>query len=63
MEADSYHFSMATPLYGTELYEQAKIGGFLRESFSDEALAAAEPLIETPEFTADDLRKLCYKLI
>jgi len=31
----------------------------LRECFSDEALAAAEPLIETPEFTADDLRGLC----
>ena len=57
--ADSFHFSIATPLYGTELYEQAKSGGFLREGFSDEALAAAEPLIETPEFTAEDLRKLC----
>jgi len=56
--ADSFYFSYATPLYGTELYEQAKRGGFLRNCFSDEALAAAEPLIETPEFTADDLREL-----
>ena len=56
--ADVFHFSIATPLYGTELYEQAKRGGFLRDDFSDEALAAAEPLIETPEFTADDLREL-----
>jgi anaerobic magnesium-protoporphyrin IX monomethyl ester cyclase len=56
--ADVFHFSIATPLYGTELYEQAKRGGFLRSCFSDEALAAAEPLIETPEFTADDLREL-----
>jgi len=56
--ADVFHFSIATPLYGTELYEQAKRGGFLRNCFSDEALAAAEPLIETPEFTADDLREL-----
>ena len=56
---DIFHFSIATPLYGTELYEQAKRGGFLRDSFSDEDLAAAEPLIETPEFTADDLRELC----
>jgi magnesium-protoporphyrin IX monomethyl ester (oxidative) cyclase len=56
--ADVFHFSIATPLYGTELYEQAKSGGFLRNCFSDEALAAAEPLIETPEFTADDLLEL-----
>ena len=59
--AEIFHFSIATPLYGTELYEQAKRGGFLRDNFSDEALSAAEPLIETSEFTADDLRKLCAK--
>jgi magnesium-protoporphyrin IX monomethyl ester (oxidative) cyclase len=59
--ADGFYFSIATPLYGTELYEQAKRGGFLKESFNDEALAAAEPLIETPEFTADDLRELCAR--
>jgi anaerobic magnesium-protoporphyrin IX monomethyl ester cyclase len=57
--ADSFQFSIATPLYGTELYEQAKRGGYLRENFSDEALAALEPLIETEEFTADDLLELC----
>ena len=57
--ADGFQFSIATPVYGTELYEQAKLGGFLTDGFSDEALAAAEPLIETPEFTADDLRELC----
>jgi anaerobic magnesium-protoporphyrin IX monomethyl ester cyclase len=57
--ADSFYFSYATPVYGTELYEQAKRGGFLRDCFSDEALAEAQPLIETPEFSADDLRELC----
>lgn len=57
--ADSFIFSIATPVYGTRLYEQAKRDGFLRECFSDDALAAAEPLIETPEFTADELRELC----
>jgi anaerobic magnesium-protoporphyrin IX monomethyl ester cyclase len=56
--ADSFIFSIATPLYGSELYEQAERGGFLTDGFSDESLAAAEPLIETPEFTADDLREL-----
>jgi anaerobic magnesium-protoporphyrin IX monomethyl ester cyclase len=59
--ADSFIFSIATPLYGTELYEQAERGGFLRTCFSDEALSAAEPLIETPEFTADELRELCAR--
>jgi magnesium-protoporphyrin IX monomethyl ester (oxidative) cyclase len=59
--ADGFIFSIATPQYGTELYEQAKRGGFLRDGFSDEALSAVEPLIETPEFTADDLRELCAR--
>jgi anaerobic magnesium-protoporphyrin IX monomethyl ester cyclase len=59
--AENFHFSIATPLYGTELYEQAKRGGFLRDGFSDESLAAAEPLIETAEFTADELRELCLQ--
>jgi magnesium-protoporphyrin IX monomethyl ester (oxidative) cyclase len=59
--ADGFIFSIATPQYGTELYEQAERGGFLRGGFSDEALSAAEPLIETPEFTADDLRELCAR--
>jgi len=59
--AENFHFSIATPLYGTELYEQAKRGGFLRDDFSDESLAAAEPLIETAEFTADELRALCLQ--
>jgi magnesium-protoporphyrin IX monomethyl ester (oxidative) cyclase len=59
--ADSFIFSIATPLYGTELYEQAERGGFLRNCFSDEALSTAEPLIETPEFTADELRELCAR--
>ncbi|MBN1357468.1 radical SAM protein [Candidatus Bathyarchaeota archaeon] len=57
--ADSFIFSIATPVYGTRLYEQAKQGGFLRDCFSDDALAAVEPLIETPEFSADDLVELC----
>jgi len=57
--AESFIFSIATPVYGTRLHKQAKQRGFLRECFSDEALAAVEPLIETPEFSADDLVKLC----
>ena len=59
--ADGFYFSYATPVYGTELYEQAKRGGFI--SFNDDALAEAQPLIETPEFTADELRELCARAI
>lgn len=59
--ADRFYFSYATPLVGTELFRQAKEGGYLRPEFSDEALSWAQPLIETPEFTAEDLRELCAK--
>ncbi len=57
--AESFIFSIATPVYGTRLYEQAKQSGFLRECFNDDALAAVEPLIETPDFSADELVELC----
>jgi anaerobic magnesium-protoporphyrin IX monomethyl ester cyclase len=59
--ADSFIFSIATPIYGSELYEQAKRGGFLRDGFCEDALAAAEPLIETSEFTAEELLELCAR--
>jgi magnesium-protoporphyrin IX monomethyl ester (oxidative) cyclase len=57
--ADSFVFSIASPIYGTELYQQAKKEGYLRPGFCEDALASAEPLIETPEFSAKDLIKLC----
>jgi magnesium-protoporphyrin IX monomethyl ester (oxidative) cyclase len=59
--ADSLIFSIAMPIYGTPLYEQAKQGGYLREGFCDYALAATEPLIETPQFSAEDLQQLCAR--
>ena len=59
--AEGFHFSIAMPVYGTELYEQAVKGGYLRECFSDEALAASEPLIETEDFNAEELIDLCKK--
>ena len=59
--ADRFYFSIATPMYGTELYEQAKRRGFLRKGFNDEALSSVEPLIETPEFTMQELRELCIQ--
>ena len=59
--ADKFYFSYAMPLYGTELYNQAVKGGFLKEDFDDDALSSVQPLIETEEFTVEDLQKLCKK--
>jgi magnesium-protoporphyrin IX monomethyl ester (oxidative) cyclase len=59
--ADTFIFSIAMPLYGTAFYEQAKEGSFLREGFCDFALAATEPQVETPEWSARDLQELCMK--
>lgn len=59
--ADGLIFSIAMPIYGTALYEQAKQGGYLREGFCDYALAATEPLIETAEWSARDLQELCMR--
>ncbi|MCW3997338.1 MAG: B12-binding domain-containing radical SAM protein [Candidatus Bathyarchaeota archaeon] len=53
--ANRFYFSFAMPQYGTELYKQAKKGGYLRSNFNDDALSAAQPLIETNEFTINDL--------
>jgi magnesium-protoporphyrin IX monomethyl ester (oxidative) cyclase len=53
--ADHFYFSIAQPIYGTELYDQALKGGFLKEQFGADSLTGGEPLIETPEFTVDDL--------
>jgi magnesium-protoporphyrin IX monomethyl ester (oxidative) cyclase len=59
--AESFVFSIAMPLYGTAFYEQAKAGGYIRDGFCDYALAATEPLVETPEFTAEEIAELCMK--
>jgi anaerobic magnesium-protoporphyrin IX monomethyl ester cyclase len=56
--ADRFSFSIAQPIYGTELYEQALNGGYLKEQFGSDALSGGQPLIETPEFTVDELCQL-----
>jgi anaerobic magnesium-protoporphyrin IX monomethyl ester cyclase len=59
--AESFVFSIAMPLYGTAFYEQAKAGDFICKGFCDYALAATEPLVETPEWTAQEISELCMK--
>jgi magnesium-protoporphyrin IX monomethyl ester (oxidative) cyclase len=56
--ATHFLFNIATPIYGTDLYEQAKSGDFLRETFTD-SLSIVYPSIETPEFNGHYLRDLC----
>ncbi|MCL4429872.1 MAG: B12-binding domain-containing radical SAM protein [Candidatus Bathyarchaeota archaeon] len=59
--AESFIFSIAMPLYGTAFYEQAKASGYIKEGFCDYALAATEPLVETPEWSAVEISELCMK--
>jgi len=51
-------FNIATPYYGTELYRQAKQGGFLRENFNYESLCTLEAFIDTPEFKAEQIKEI-----
>ncbi len=59
--ADSFIFSIASPIHGTELYDQARKLGFLKEGFCEDSLAAAEPSIATPEFSIEELQELCLR--
>jgi radical SAM superfamily enzyme YgiQ (UPF0313 family) len=56
--ATHFLFNIATPIYGTDLYDQAKRGNFLKETITD-SLSIVYPSIETSEFNTDYLRELC----
>ena len=56
-------FSIATPLYGTELYHESIKNGFINKDLTDEDFAEAtrmegKHLIETSDFTAEDITGL-----
>jgi len=51
-------FHIATPLYGTELYQQAKDKGYLIKDFDADLLSPMEPLIETPDWTTEEIKQL-----
>ncbi len=57
--ASKFYFSIAMPVYGSKLYEQAVGGGYLKQNFGDSSLAEVEPVIETPEFTAEEIQNMC----
>jgi anaerobic magnesium-protoporphyrin IX monomethyl ester cyclase len=54
---------VATPLFGTKLYEDCVEHGYLREDLTSRALAEVrqangKPLIETPNFTVEDVQNI-----
>ncbi len=60
------HLHIATPLYGTRLYEQCKDEGFIRENLTPRDFAEVRqtrglPLIETNDFTPDEVRKIAIE--
>jgi len=57
------HLLIATPSYGTKLYEECLNKGYLKEAITPRALAEARqtrgtPIIETSEFTAQDVKEI-----
>ena len=56
MSAAGFH--IATPYYGTRLYEEAVQKGFLRADFDSSLLTTGEPLISTPEWDLDTIKRL-----
>ena len=55
MGASHISFSIATPYYGTEFYEQAKSLRYLK-AVNDEKMHTFEPQVETPEFTLEEIK-------
>jgi magnesium-protoporphyrin IX monomethyl ester (oxidative) cyclase len=54
---ESAGINMATPLYGTELYEQSVKNGYLKpEETNDFYLSTLEPLISTKEWSKEEIR-------
>ena len=56
-------FSIATPLYGTELYHESLNNGFINKDLTDEDFAEAtrmegKNLIETMDFNAEDIKNI-----
>jgi magnesium-protoporphyrin IX monomethyl ester (oxidative) cyclase len=57
------HLLIATPLYGTRLYEECREKGFIRENlttrdFAEVRQTRGTPLIETPDFTPEEVKEI-----
>ena len=62
------HLFMATPSYGTRLYDECKSKGYIQENLSWNSFASARqpkgmPLISTPDFTPEDVKEIAAKAL
>ncbi|MBE3142772.1 MAG: hypothetical protein IMZ61_02470, partial [Planctomycetes bacterium] len=62
------HLFIATPSYGTRLYEQCKKKGYIQEDLSWNAFASARqpkgmPLISTEDFTPPELKEIAAQAL
>jgi anaerobic magnesium-protoporphyrin IX monomethyl ester cyclase len=62
------HLFMATPSYGTRLYEECKVKGFIKQDLTWNAFAEARqpkgmPLITTNEFMPADVKEIAVKAL
>lgn len=62
------HLFMATPSYGTRLYEECKAKGYIQENLGWDSFAAARqpkgtPLISTPDFAPEDVKEIAAKAL
>ncbi len=62
------HLFMATPSFGTKLYEDCKIKGYLQQDITWNSFAQARqpkgmPLITTNEFTPSDVKEIAAKAL
>jgi radical SAM superfamily enzyme YgiQ (UPF0313 family) len=62
------HLFMATPSYGTKLYEECKSKGYIQENLGWDSFAAARqpkgmPLISTPDFAPEEVKEIAVKAL
>jgi magnesium-protoporphyrin IX monomethyl ester (oxidative) cyclase len=62
------HLFMATPSYGTRLYEECKTKGYIQENLGWDSFAAARqpkgmPLISTADFTPEEVKEIAVKAL
>jgi magnesium-protoporphyrin IX monomethyl ester (oxidative) cyclase len=62
------HLFIATPLFGTRLYEECKSKGYLQENMTWNSFASARqpkgmPLISTQDFTPEEVKEIAVKTL
>lgn len=56
---DEAYFSIATPYPGTPLYDECRKNGFIPAVYDPTLMRPTQPLIETPQLSRADVRRLC----